>query len=271
MLYRILREPPFRLFVKSVLKYLPIPCSARTRDLWEISARPQYFLGVRTAAKMAINQGVQRICVIEFGCAGGNGLLALEAAADAIEREMDLQISVFGFDAGTQGLPPLIGDFRDHPDFWQAGDFQMNVDALRERLSRRTELVLGDVATTVPEFVSKTQNAPIGFASFDLDLYSSTSNALKVFSHPEKSMLRQVPLYFDDIEFIVNHRWAGEFLAINEFNERNKDVKIDKWYGVRNGRPFHDRSYLDRMFVAHDLKAITKTALNRSKVTLPLR
>lgn len=88
---------------------------------------------------------------------------------------------------------------------------------------------------------------PIGFVSFDLDLYSSTRDALQIFALPDKRMLWHVPLYLDDIEFLFNHNFAGELLAIDEFNEEGSGVKIDRWYGVKIGRPFPERSFLDKL------------------------
>jgi hypothetical protein len=45
--------------------------------------------------------------------------------------------------------------------------------SLLAKLRPDTQLILGDVAATVSEFV-KRQSAPAGFVAFDLDLYSST-------------------------------------------------------------------------------------------------
>jgi hypothetical protein len=43
-------------------------------------------------------------------------------------------------------------------------------------------------------------------------------------------MLWQVlPLYFDDIEFLSNHKFAEELFAIHEFNKNNTEVKLDEW------------------------------------------
>ncbi len=83
-------------------------------------------------------------------------------------------------------------------------------------------------------------------------------------------MLWHVPLYFDDIEFLFNHKFAGELLAIDEFNEQSRRVKIDKWYGVRLGRPFPERPFLEKLYVAHDLEAISSVVLDRDAASLPL-
>ena len=41
-----------------------------------------------------------------------------------------------------------------------------------------------------------------------------------------------LPMYFDDVKRIFNHRFAGELLAIDEFNAMNENVKIDRWRGI---------------------------------------
>lgn len=268
MLGRLAKEPPFRILARAILKRVPV--SVETRALWELSERPQYLVGVLAGAREARRHGIDEICVAEFGVAGGTGLLALEEAAAAVEREAGVRIKVYGFDNGPSGLPPGTGDYRDHPDWWKPGDFPMDVEKLKRRLTPRTQLILGDVAETVDRFVEEVQDAPLGFASFDLDLYSSTRAALRIISHEKRRILMNVPLYFDDIAFLVNHRFAGELLAIEEFNEEG-NVKIDRWYGIRNNRPFPERPFLERMYVAHDLDAITRCSLSRANVRLDLK
>lgn len=269
VLTRLGMEPPFRVVARALLKRLRV--SSRTRALWDISNRSPYLLGVVTAAEQARSQHVAEISILEFGVAGGDGLLALQHEAKAVEEEIGIGIKVYGFDMGAQGLPSFIGDYRDHPDAWQQGDYPMDEIALRARLSDRTTLILGNVRETVPRFFQDFDAPPIGFASFDLDLYSSTRDALRVFTLKETRMLWHVPLYFDDIEFLFNHRFAGELLAIDEFNTQNERVKIDRWYGVKIGRPFPERSFLDKLYVAHDLHAISGATLRRGIGRLPVR
>jgi hypothetical protein len=268
-LNRLSMEPPFRNLTKALLKKLPV--SVRTRELWGISSRPGYLLGLLNGAGLARYQQVPEICALEFGVAGGQGLLALQSEAEAIEKETGVGIKVYGFDRGS-GLPNMMNDYRDHPDYWKPGDFPMDVNRLRARLQPRTQLILGDVEETTREFVESIQTSPIGFISFDLDLYSSTTHALTVLTHPQKRMLRQVPLYFDDVvESFVSHRFAGELLAIDEFNERGETVKIDQWRGVKCGRPFPGETYLDKMYIAYDLDAIGAAKLEREVRRLPLQ
>lgn len=268
-LTRLSMESPFRFFTRLLLRSLPV--SVSTRERWALSRRPAYLTGLWHAAGVARFEGISAITAIEFGVAGGEGLVALEQEAHAVEREVGVQIRVIGFDSG-HGLPELTGDFRDHPDYWKQGDFPLDEASLRRRLSPQTRLVLGDVKETVPQFVEHLQNAPVGFVSFDLDLYSSTMQALQIFTHPHKSMLKKVPLYFDDVmEPMVSHRFAGELLAIDEFNERQTGVKIDLWRGIKEGRPFPEHRFLDCMYLAHDLEAISGQALDREIRRLPLQ
>ena len=267
LLTRLAMEPPFRLLFKALLMRLRV--SVKVRALWDISRRPPYLLGMLTAAEQALEQRVSEIAVIEFGVAGGTGLITLQSEAEAVERETGVGIKVYGFDMG--GLPALIGDYRDHPDVWRPGDYPMDEGALRSRLTNRTTLVLGNVGETVPDFFKNFQPPPIGFVAFDMDLYSSTRDALKIFTLPDKRMLWHVPLYFDDIGHLFDHRYAGELLAIDEFSEKNNRVKIDRWYEVRVGRPFPDQSFLEKLYVAHDLQAISKIALSREVEMRPLK
>jgi hypothetical protein len=69
---------------------------------------------------------------------------------------------------------------------------------LRSQLNR-AELVLGDVADTVPTFFRDTDAATVGMVVFDLDLYTSTTAALDIFNTDDQNVLPRVPCYFDDI------------------------------------------------------------------------
>ena len=268
-LTRFAMEPPFRLLVRAAMHYLPV--SVQTRAFWQVSRRPAYLIGILAAAEQARRQGVEAISVVEFGVAGGNGLVAMQEEAEAVEHATGVSIKVFGFDNGPDGLPDFIGDYRDHPDLWKPGDYAMDVPALTARLAPRTTLVLGNVRDTAPTFYRQYTPPPVGFVSFDLDLYSSTRDALQILGASDARLLWHVPVYFDDIGFIANHGRAGELLALQEFNEGHGDVFIDRWYGLTSDRPFPERAFLERMYVCHDLKAISSAALKRPAAKLALR
>jgi hypothetical protein len=259
MLFRIAQEPPFRLPAYFLVKRFAR--SVRTINRWGAVDRPHYLAGVLAAADLARSDGVNAISVIEFGVAGGSGLIKLQEYAELVESQTDVQIQVFGFDTG-EGLPVPCGDYRDHPDQWKVSDYRMDVPLLRARLARRTQLCLGNIANTLPTLAAS-DHPPVGFVACDVDLYSSTKDVLKMFSMPGKKMLRRVFMYFDDLDFIFNHRFAGEWLAIEEFNRDNPLVKIDVWHGIQKDRVFRDEPWLNKMFIAHDLDAINKYVHSR--------
>lgn len=260
LINRISEEPPFRILSQKFVKYFI--GSLRQKARWEAVERPNYLSGLLKAADQAMSQNIKEIVAIEFGVAAGGGLVSLDKYAGQIEQEVGIGVRLFGFDSGS-GLPLLLPDFRDHPDQWRACDYPMAEEKLRKRLSERTDLILGNVKETVPKFLAK-NTIPIGFVSFDLDLYSSTVDAMKILSVNPHKNLNRVILYFDDTDFFFNHKFAGELLAISEFNDANENIKIDRWRGIHRDQVFKDRLWLNRMYIAHHLDAISNVQLQRS-------
>ena len=190
---------------------------------------PYYAWGVTQGAALAKVLGLPRVSVIEFGVAGGSGLLALETISEAIERRTNIGIDVFGFDSGA-GLPKPE-DFRDQPNMWFEGQLPMDRAKLEPKL-RRAKLCLGPVRETIPTFIAGNP-APVAFASFDLDLYSSTRDALLIFKSNYAYLLPRVVSYFDDIFGHTYNDYCGERAAITEFNTSNSTRKICPIYGLR--------------------------------------
>jgi hypothetical protein len=256
-LLAVAKEPPFRRLVKVLVRHLPLSVSVKA--LWDAVERPQYLFGVLYAAEQARREGHAAVSVIEFGVAEGFGLLSMQRHAAAVERQTGVQVNLYGFDRGA-GLPQGTGDYRDHPDVWQTGDYQMDERVLRGGLSRATTLAIGDVGETA---LTQAFAAPIGFVALDLDLYSSTSAALRLLLRRDVQLLRRVALYFDDINEVHNHRFAGELLAIDEFNRVSESVKLDNWRGIESGRPFPEADWLKCMYLAHNVAEISRTRPRR--------
>ena len=188
--------------------------------------------------------------MIEFGVAGGNGLLALERITHDAAIATGVDIQVYGFDGG-EGLPATT-DYRDLPYTWQGGYFRMDVQALLSRLTT-AELVLGDVAETVPTFTDTHHPAPIAFVAVDLDYYSSTVDALRVFDLGDEHVLPRVLCYFDDVvgpDHVLHNEYVGELLAIREFNEQHDGTKILPINGLEAKRVV-PASWPQRMFAMH--------------------
>src|SRR4051794_1057437 len=75
--------------------------------------RPHYGYCVYQGALLAKKLGHRRVSVIEFGVAGGKGLLNLEYHAEEASRALGIEIDIYGFDTG-KGLPAPV-DYRDLP------------------------------------------------------------------------------------------------------------------------------------------------------------
>ena len=183
---------------------------------------PVYAACMWDAALVADKAGYDAFSVIEFGVAGGNGLVACEYHADAIRRKLGLEVQVYGFDTG-HGLPKPSG-VKDLHYIWPEGSFRMDVEALKARL-RKAILVLGDIRETLVDFVKVYNPAPVGAMLIDVDFYSSTVPILDFLEQDHMFFLPIISMYFDDIGF-GKSEFQGEALAIREFNSRNGQLKI---------------------------------------------
>jgi hypothetical protein len=203
------------------------------------------------SAILARKLGHSRISCIEFGVAGGAGLLAMERHAEAVRTETGVEVVVFGFDTG-KGMP-APQDYRDLPYLFQPGYFAMDVPKLKASLNS-ARLILGDVAQTLQGFTEQEDPPPIGFIAFDLDYYSSTVTALKIFETDHRYLLPRVACYFDDmvgdIDWAYNE-FTGELLAIKEFNAQHNDIKIAPVNGLRFSNRRIPQIWHEQIFVAH--------------------
>src|ERR1700734_3211680 len=149
---------PFRLLIGMVIRRLRLlPYHARVELFME--HRAYYAYATLKAAELARKLNIDRISVIEFGVAGGNGLLNLEYHANEVEKLTGVTIDIYGFDTG-EGLPQPQ-DYRDLPYHWKTGFFRMDKEVLLARLSR-SKVIFGDVAQTAQKFVDDYKPAPIG-------------------------------------------------------------------------------------------------------------
>jgi hypothetical protein len=230
----------------------------RQRVQFDLVARPQHAFGLLAAADVAAFAQVDEIVAIEFGVAEGAGLRNLADIAAGVTGETGIGIELVGFDAG-QGLPAPV-DYRDHPEIWAEGDFAMgDPGALGSALPAGVDLVLGPVATTLPQFL-ESLSTPVGFVSFDLDLYRSTKDALTLLETACDLLLPVVVCYFDDvmggtrrIGSLFRNAAAGQLLAIEEFNTRHRLRQIDPIRILRYRRPLDREPWIERMYALHVL------------------
>jgi hypothetical protein len=213
------------------------------------SLRPHYTWGVLHSAYLAKMLGLKRITVIEFGVAGGNGLLALEKAAIQVEAIFRVGIDVYGFDSG-RGLP-RPSDYRDLPNLFAEGAYPMDVDNLKVCL-KKASLIIGLVEETVPKFTASGP-APIGFISFDLDLYSSTKAAFQLLEADYAYLMPRIHCYIDDIAGFSYSEYTGVRLAISEFNQTHVMRKLSPIYGLKYYIPkkYQESRWFDKIYMAH--------------------
>ncbi len=230
-------------------------------DIWE---RPHYAYGVYRSAVLAKALGHEAVTVIEFGVAGGRGLMNLEQMAAVMSRHVGIRIDVAGFDTGV-GLPTPL-DYRDVVHVWAQGYFEMDIAALKRRLSPATKLVLGNVDETAEQFARSTRS-PIGFIAFDMDYYSSTVQSFRIFAAGPESRLPRVYCYFDDLvwpEEACHNDYIGEYLAISEFNQAHPMRKICALANLRWMRA-HPARWNDQVYVMHDFEHPSYTTNIKSK------
>jgi hypothetical protein len=221
------------------------------RIIRKTGVRPPYLWGALHGGYLAKALGIAAVSLIEFGVAGGNGLVDLDQIGQELEAYLGIQAVVYGFDTG-RGLPAPV-DTRDCPNLFSGGDYPMDVERLRARL-QSAEVVLGDVADTIEPFLAS-HPAPVAFISFDLDLYSATNQALRLLEGDPEALLPRVHCYFDDISGFTYAEFNGERLAMREFNERNGPRKISPIYSLAHYVPTRCARdlWVEKMHLAHIL------------------
>ena len=112
--------------------------------------RLTYAYCIFQAASLASLLKYPRISIIEFGCGGGNGLVAAEKHIVEVERLFGVNLELYGFDTGS-GLP-APRDYRDVPHYFKGGLCKMNMKAIQARL-KMARLVIGDVRETCATFI----------------------------------------------------------------------------------------------------------------------
>jgi hypothetical protein len=243
-------EPPGNYIRKAWLKRRG---SFRQKERYGLLSRPNYAYGLLRAADLARFAGKDAATVCEFGVATGDGLMNMVELAGLVRAATGVELRVVGLDSGS-GLPAIDG-CKDHPEIWSVGDFAMtNRAELIERIGDRAELIFGDIKDTVDDFIASIDpDAPLGFVSIDVDVYSAAKSALRCLQGEPEKYVPAVSIYCDDVQFFFANRWCGELCAIAEFNEENEVRKIDSDRCLPGDRPDFAAPWYRAMFVAHIL------------------
>lgn len=199
--------------------------------------RLNYAYGAILAVEQARRLNLPGVTLIETGVWTGRGLRNLCEWASLLRYTFELDVYVSGFDTG-QGLPKCT-DWRDHPELWQEGEMVMpDLNLLRSQLPSFCTLEIGDVAQTAPRYLQhlNLKARPIGFFALDVDLYTSSVDALKLLEGDPETLLPAVGFWIDDSYVnVMQNNYCGEALAIAEYNHRNHLRKID----IKKIRPNH--------------------------------
>ncbi len=235
-----------RAALKLFRRFFELPLGTEVALNW--TTRPSYAYCTYHAAELARRLGISRISVIEFGVAGGNGLLFLNDLAPKVRMTFGVDVDVYGFDTGA-GLPEIT-IATDLPYWFRPSQYTMDVAALKSRL-HPAQLVLGNVRDTVPEFFASYSPAPVAAIFNDLDLYTSTRESLRLLEADPAHFLPRLYMYFDDVvgsELEMYSPCNGQLLAISEFNRRQNTVYV----GLnRNLLARNDVPYRYQIYYAH--------------------
>jgi len=259
-----LHQHPLRIaLIRRLLrKFHVLPYSYRASI--DAVVRPQYAYCIIEAAKMAIDLGLKKISIIEFGVAGGNGLINIEYHVKEIEKEFGIHCEIYGFDSGV-GMP-ASNDYRDILYTWGEGFYKMDRDALEQQLIT-AKLIIGNINDTVISFYKNYSPAPIGCIFFDVDYYSSTIAAFKIFETESKNRLPRIACHFDDIS--GTNEFLGELCAIKEFNTAHDTMKIAPYHMLSELRKV-TMKWNKEIFYFHDFKHPHYNTCFRDKYQLPL-
>lgn len=215
-----------------------------------ILPRPHYALGALLAADQASFFGYKKFTLIEFGCWNNEGLVDLNHWCSIIKKLYKIDYQIYGFDSG-KGLPSS-NHKRDVKYKWSNSDYKINKYYNISKI-KNIKLIVGNVKKTIKEFIKiKFDQEPVGFISFDMDYFTSTTDSFKIFKASQKNFIPRPILYFDD--FVLTSEFEGEYLAINNFNKKNKDCKISSIGELAEQMSIYWKKWI---FLAKRLKTFT--------------
>ena len=211
--------------------------------------KPHYESILYESCLEAKKLGINQVSVLELGVAGGSGIISLEKYKKKIEKVLDINIEIYGFDTGA-GLPsPDLNE--DLPFLWKKGLYNTDKAALNKKI--KSKIFYGDVKNTLDEFIKINRNK-ICCIFFDLDLYTSTINFLNQIPKINNHLLPRVLCYFDDVYVFENYinQFNGVFKAIDEFNKNFSDYKLG--YSVDHFKDFKFPLARTSIYTLHSFK-----------------
>jgi len=253
---------PFHLNVIALFVF--IFGSFRKKVAYDLVIRPQHAFGLLNAADQAKLRGFKDVTIVEFGVANGAGLMNLIAVAEKVTKSTGIKIHIYGFDTG-EGMPEPI-DYRDHPEYYNTGDFPMNKALLEEKIKGKATIIYGPIKENVSEFMANiSQNAPVGFVAIDVDYYSSTKDVLELFKAEATCFLPLTYVYLDDIFMPHHNAKCGELLAVSEFNKEQSMRQLSYHQFFENRRIFKNANWVKQLYYFHVLDHPYRSDLKRDR------
>ena len=235
--------------------------SFRKKVAFDLVLRPYHAFSILQAADNAKSMGLKKITVIEFGVANGTGLMNMIEISKKVTKITGIEILIYGFDTG-EGMPAPI-NFKDHPEYYNTGDFPMNKELLLEKTKNKATIIFGNIKESLIEFQKQlTFEAPIGYISIDVDYYSSTKDVFKLLTCNPSNFLPLTYIYFDDISLPHHNTKCGELLAINEFNRDNDLRNIEYHSFFVNERIFKNTNWIKQIYYLHILDHESRFNIN---------
>lgn len=236
----------------------------RWKVAFDLIVRQHNAYAILKAADRASAIGVKGISILEFGVAAGAGLMNMALIAQKVEQITGVKIKVYGFDTG-QGMPPAV-DYRDHPDLYQQGDFPMDFDRLSRSLPSNCQLFIGDTKENITKFLAQlTPEFPVGYVVVDVDYYWSSKIVMEVFKDIPAKYLPLTSVYLDDSWVEDNNTFAGELLAVEEFNREMPLRKIEHNPFLVHKRIVRRPMWIRQLYTLHVFDHPTKFDVNYRK------
>lgn len=203
-------------------------CFDKSPDSWEkkMESFPKYVRRQNITRMLAQYEIFKRILpvkgsIVECGVFRGGGLMTW-AKLSAILEPVNLTRRIYGFDS-FEGFPSVSDkDLSGLGASVKKGDLYSNsYDELQELIEiydsdrfighvKKMQLIKGDAAKTIPQFIKDNQHLVVSLLFLDFDLYEPTKAALENFL---PRMPKGAVLAFDELD---NPLWPGETAAMLE-------------------------------------------------------
>ena len=259
LFYERLTEP---LHLNFLALFFAVFGSFPTKVKYDLVLRPNNAFGILKAANSAKKLGLKTVTLVEFGVATGSGLMNMAQIARRVTAATGINFKIYGFDTG-KGMPPAR-DYRDHPDLYFQGDFAMDFPRLARQLPDNTQLVIGELEQTVPEFVKHlSPDEPIGYVALDVDYYFSSVQALQLLAGDARCYLPVTILYLDDIWCDRHNSACGERLAVAEFTRTHPLRHIEQHPFFETTRVFRRAKWIKQIYYLHVLDHPDRTVIRK--------